>query len=158
MIKFLFIALLIVPLAACDQQTIDKSQSLPVQALSIVGQDGKTHNLEVELALTPKEMATGLMFRESMEENHGMLFFFGQEQELRFWMKNTLIPLDMLFIKSDGTIHHIHENAIPHDLTGIPSQGPVSAVLEINGGLAAKWGISKDDKVKHELFDRKAAQ
>ena len=89
-----------------------------------------------------------------MAENHGMLFYFGGEEAgRRFWMKNTLIPLDMIFIKADGTIHHIHENAIPKDLTGVPSNGPVAAVLEINGGVSRKLELQKGDKVKHRFFE-----
>ena len=79
----------------------------------------------------------------------------GGESERRFWMKNTLIPLDIIFIKADGKIHHIHENAVPHDLTGIPSKGPVAAVLEINGGLSQTWGLAAGDKVMHPYFKGK---
>ncbi|MCI5059520.1 MAG: DUF192 domain-containing protein, partial [Alphaproteobacteria bacterium] len=98
----------------------------------------------------------GLMHRTELPENAGMLFWFGgREQERRFWMKNTLIPLDMLFIKANGTIHHIHENAVPHDLTGISSKGPVAAVLEINGGLSQTWVLAAGDRVVHPYFKDK---
>jgi uncharacterized membrane protein (UPF0127 family) len=81
-----------------------------------------------------------------------MLFDFYHEQKVSFWMKNTLIPLDMLFIAGDGTIRHIHANAKPLSTDTIPSEYPVRAVLEINGGTAALLGIKPGDKVKHPIF------
>ncbi|MAZ76889.1 MAG: hypothetical protein CMH31_06280 [Micavibrio sp.] len=93
------------------------------------------------------------MHRTTLAENAGMLFYFGAEQPRSFWMKNTLIPLDLIFVKLDGTIHHIHENAIPKDETPLPSQGNVGAVLEINGGLSKKLGIKPGDTIKHQFFN-----
>jgi uncharacterized membrane protein (UPF0127 family) len=151
MVKYLLALLLILPLAACGNEELEKN-GLPVQPVQIETRNGAVHHFDVELALTPTEMSTGLMFRNDMDDDKGMLFFFGQEQELSFWMKNTLIPLDIIFIKADGTIHYVHENAIPHDLTSIPSQGLVISVLEINAGLSRKLGISVGDKIKHALF------
>lgn len=126
--------------------------------LTILTVDGAEHVFNIELALTPDVQAQGLMYRTEMPEDAGMLFYFGQEAERGFWMKNTLIPLDMFFIKADGIIHHIHENAIPNDLTSIRSQGPVAAVLEINGGMSAQLKISPGDKVLHPVFELKQAQ
>jgi len=126
--------------------------------LTIVTSDGREHPFDIELAITPQQQAKGLMFRESMPENAGMLFLFTEERERSFWMKNTLIHLDLIFIKADGTIHHIRENAIPRDLTSIKSNGPVSAVLEINGGRSAELGIEPGDTVRHRFFTNKLAQ
>lgn len=153
MVKYLIALLLVFPLVACGNDGLDNN-GLPVQPISIETQSGTTHNFDVELALTPKEMSVGLMYRDDMDDDKGMLFFFGQERELSFWMKNTFIPLDMIFIKKNGKIHHIHENAMPQDLTSITSQGKAIAVLEINAGLSAKLGISVGDKVKHSLFQQ----
>ncbi|MEM6811973.1 MAG: DUF192 domain-containing protein [Pseudomonadota bacterium] len=121
--------------------------------LTIQTKTGALHQFDVELALKPSDFAQGLMFRNEMAENAGMLFYFGgREAERRFWMKNTFIPLDMIFIRKNGDIHHIHENAQPNDLTRIGSQGPVAAVLEINGGISSSLGIRKGDKIIHPFF------
>ena len=107
---------------------------------------------DVELALNDVERARGLMFREKLGPYEGMLFDFYREEPVGFWMKNTLIPLDMVFIAGDGTIRHIHANAKPHSTDTIPSEYPVRAVLEINGGSARLLGIKAGDKVKHPIF------
>jgi uncharacterized membrane protein (UPF0127 family) len=107
---------------------------------------------EVELALNDAERARGLMFRDKLGPYDGMLFDFYQEAPVSFWMKNTLIPLDMVFIAGDGTIRHIHANAVPHSTDTVPSEFPVRAVLEINGGSAKLLGIKAGDKVKHPIF------
>ena len=106
----------------------------------------------VELADTDQSRARGMMFRTSMAPDAGMLFDFKQEQMASFWMRNTLIPLDMIFIRADGTILNIHQRAIPGDETGINSAGPVRAVLEINGGTASRLGIRPGDRVQHAIF------
>ena len=114
--------------------------------------------LTVELALTQTQQIQGLMNRTSMPEDAGMLFIFNKEIERGFWMKNTLIPLDMIFVKKNGLIHHIHPNAKPNDLTSVKSNGPVIAVLEINGGMAKKLGIKVGDIINHPFFNRQQAQ
>jgi len=108
-----------------------------------------THSFDVRLAISPEERAQGLMFVESMPADEGMLFVFESERALGFWMKNTLIPLDMIFITSRGTIRRVHSNAIPHDLSTIRSGGPAIAVLEVNGGVSRRLGISKGALVQH---------
>lgn len=90
----------------------------------------------------------GLMFRRVMADDHGMIFDFHSPQPVAFWMKNTLIPLDMLFVGADGRIVNIGRMARPHDETPVPSAGPIRAVIEINGGLAEKLGIKPGDKVR----------
>lgn len=113
---------------------------------------GREIKFDVELALNDTERARGLMFREKLGPYEGMLFDFYREAPVSFWMKNTLIPLDMLFIAADGTIRSIHANAVPHSTDSIPSQFPVRAVLEINGGSARLLGIKPGDKVLHPIF------
>ncbi|MEO1336362.1 MAG: DUF192 domain-containing protein [Myxococcota bacterium] len=100
-----------------------------------------------ELADSPDERTQGLMFRESLSDAHGMLFLFPVEQQLSFWMKNTLIPLDIIFIREDRTILGIVENAEPRTMTSRMIPGRSQFVLEINGGLAAKKGIQAGQKV-----------
>ena len=111
---------------------------------------GSTYKFEVELATTPAERAQGLMFRKAMAANAGMLFLYPSEQQVAFWMKNTLIPLDMLFLKADGSIAHIAHNAVPLDETPIDSGAPVKAVLEVKGGTAAALGIKEGDRVVYQ--------
>jgi uncharacterized membrane protein (UPF0127 family) len=107
---------------------------------------------DVQLATNDAERARGLMFRKQLGPHEGMLFDFFKEMPVSFWMKNTLIPLDMVFIAGDGTIKHVHANAVPMSTDAIPSEYPVRAVLEINGGSAALLGIKPGDKVKHSIF------
>ena len=118
----------------------------------VIATGAREIKFEVELALDDAHRSHGLMFRKKLGPYEGMLFDFSQEMPVSFWMKNTLIPLDMLFIAGDGTIKHIHANAVPLTTDAIPSQFPVRAVLEINGGSAALLGIKAGDKVKHPIF------
>jgi uncharacterized membrane protein (UPF0127 family) len=101
----------------------------------------------VELARSPTEMELGLMFRQNLAPDAGMLFVYSSEQSVAFWMKNTLIPLDMLFIGADGHIRRIVERTIPLSTNPIPSGDPIRAVLEINGGAAERLGIHTGDMV-----------
>ncbi|MCB9993705.1 MAG: DUF192 domain-containing protein [Hyphomicrobiaceae bacterium] len=118
------------------------------ESLTINTAKGSFH-FTVEIADTPAEQAQGLMFRQELASDHGMLFDFHQERETSFWMRNTFIPLDMLFIAADGTIRSIHANARPQDDTPIPSGSPVRFVLEIPGGRAAEIDAMPGDKVSH---------
>ena len=106
----------------------------------------------VEMAVTPEQQAKGLMFRRELPEKQGMLFDFHREQPTAFWMKNTYIPLDMIFIRADGRILRIAENTKPLSEDMVPSGGPVRAVLEVIGGTAKKLGIAPGDRVKHPIF------
>lgn len=106
----------------------------------------------VDLAQTNEARARGLMFREHMARGAGMLFVFEQPQRTAFWMKNTLIPLDMLFIDRAGVVTRVHSNAIPGDLTPIEGGDSVFAVLEINGGLAHQYGIVPGSQIQHPVF------
>ena len=106
----------------------------------------------VEIADDDAERTEGLMFRERLAGDHGMLFDFGQPQPAAFWMKNTLVPLDIIFIGADGRIRNVGANAKPLDESPVPSAGPVRYVLELNAGKAAELGIKPGDKVVHRLI------
>lgn len=106
----------------------------------------------VELADDPDERATGLMNRESMPQSSGMLFVYPAPHSAGFWMKNTLIPLDMLFLDQTGTVAHIHHEAVPLDETPIFGGEGILAVLEINGGLARRMGIEQGSQLRHPAF------
>lgn len=112
---------------------------------------GQRHRFNVDLALTPQQQATGLMWVESMPDDKGMLFLNDAERPLSFWMMNTLIPLDLLFINAQGYILNIRHGK-PKDPTPLPSVGPALAVLELNGGLAARLGIKPGDRLLHPAF------
>jgi len=112
---------------------------------------------QIELADTPEEQQRGLMFREELARNAGMLFVFPGPREVSFWMRNTLIPLDMIFIGETGVVGHVHENAIPLDETSIPGGDDVMAVLEVNAGQAAQFGIAPGTQVRHPAFGPDAA-
>ena len=125
----------------------------PPEKLVIETRTGQIHTFQVELAIKPNQWAQGLMNRESMAEDAGMLFIFPDVSPKSFWMKNTLIPLDMLFLNADGSIYSIHENAKPLDPTSIRSGGPVKAVLELNGGASKKLGLKPGDRILHPLLN-----
>ncbi|MGD9920733.1 MAG: DUF192 domain-containing protein [Pseudorhodoplanes sp.] len=119
--------------------------------LEIVTKDG-VHVFSVEMARTDEERQKGLMFRKELPEGKGMLFDFKPDQDVSMWMRNTYIPLDMLFINGDGTIRRIAENTVPLSEKTIASGGPVRGVLEVIGGTTKKLGIRAGDKVAHPLF------
>lgn len=106
----------------------------------------------VEVADTDATRSRGLMFRERMPSSAGMLFVYDRPSRAVFWMKNTLIPLDMIFADPTGVVRHVHENAIPHDETGIDGGGNILTVLEINGGLARRLGIGPGTVMRHAAF------
>ena len=116
----------------------------------VITSANRTHRFTVEVAATPAEQATGMMFRRSVAPNRGMLFPYSPPQTVGFWMRNTFIPLDMIFIRADGSIARI-ATAVPHSLDSVSSYEPVVAVLEIGGGRAAELGISEGDRVAYKL-------
>jgi hypothetical protein len=106
----------------------------------------------VEMAVSPAQRSQGLMFRESLDEDRGMLFDFGRPQRATMWMRNTYVPLDMLFIDAAGRITQIAAETQPLSDAVIASREPVRAVLELSGGISAKLGIEPGDRVIHPLF------
>ncbi|WP_322516929.1 DUF192 domain-containing protein [Rhodopseudomonas palustris] len=127
------------------------AQAAKMETLEIVTRTG-VHVFSVEVATTEQERETGLMYRKQMPEGQGMLFDFRPEQPVSMWMKNTYIPLDMIFIRADGSILRIAENTEPMSTAIISSGGPVAGVLEVIGGTAKKLGIVAGDRVGHPLF------
>ncbi|MDR3513513.1 MAG: DUF192 domain-containing protein [Caulobacteraceae bacterium] len=137
-------------LAACPQPP----QSLRTEPMAIVTHRGVIR-LTVEIADTDQTREIGLMCRRSLAPSRGMLFDFRTVQpSVSFWMRNTLIPLDMVFIAADGRVVSVASNAVPLDETPINSGGPVLGVLEIGGGRAAALGIAPGDKVRERIFQR----
>ncbi|MBH5397361.1 DUF192 domain-containing protein [Bradyrhizobium sp. CNPSo 4010] len=124
------------------------------QPLEIVTKNG-VQVFSVELATTPEEKETGLMYRKELADGKGMLFDFNPEQEISMWMKNTYVSLDMIFIRADGRILRIAENTEPLSTKIISSRGPARAVLEVVAGTAQKYGIRPGDRVGHPLFGGK---
>ncbi len=122
-----------------------------LQTLEIASKTG-VHLFSVEVVDNDADRAKGLMFRKELPEGKGMLFDFKREQDVSFWMENTYIPLDMLFIRADGRILRIAENTEPLSTRMIPSGGPVLAVLEVIAGTAHKLGIAPGDRVASPLF------
>jgi len=121
------------------------------QVLSIKS-GGKMHKFMVEIADTPKEQARGLMYRKELAPNSGMLFEFPEDRIASFWMKDTAIPLDLIFVRKDGRILKIIHSAKPYSLQSLSSEAPVRAVLEIAGGMAEELEISPGDMVRHSFF------
>lgn len=118
--------------------------------LSILNDENKTlAEFKIEIADSPYEKQTGLMYRDSLDEQHGMLFIFENSELRGFYMKNTLIPLDLIFIDENYEIVHIYSKATPYETASISSQLPAKYVFEINGGLSEQIGIQKGMKIKY---------
>ncbi|MEM6386303.1 MAG: DUF192 domain-containing protein [Pseudomonadota bacterium] len=148
MIRHAFLFLLIstsFALAECDEARVD-----------LRGDWGQAR-FTVEVADTPSERSLGLMHRESMPQSAGMLFVYDAPQRVSFWMRNTLIPLDMVFLDEKGLVASIHENAVPLDETSIFGGDHIQYVLEINGGLAARLGIIVGSELRHPALGNDAA-
>jgi hypothetical protein len=120
--------------------------------LAIRSRDGTVHAFTVELALTPQQQAFGLMFRRELAPDRGMLFLYDRLADHTMWMRNTLIPLDMLFIKPDGRVVHIAERTVPRSTTEISAGERVQAVLELRGGTAERLGIEPGATVLYPAF------
>lgn len=152
MIKNIFIALALT-LSACadDPHKFPTNPIFGVGEAHITTELGQVVSYEVEVAANDLAIARGLMHRRSILPEQGMIFLFSSPRPVSFWMRNTKIPLDMVFIAETGEIIKIHERALPMDETLIPSGGPVIAVLEINGGQAAMDGLRVGDMVTWEI-------
>jgi uncharacterized membrane protein (UPF0127 family) len=148
-LQFILSALSFVALAVLA--SAGRLSAVDLQPLEIVSKSG-VHTFAVEMAVTPEDQANGLMFRRELPEGQGMLFDFQREQPATFWMKNTYISLDMIFIRADGRILRIAENTVPLSEALVPSGGPVRAVLEVVAGTAKKLGIAPGDRAAHSIF------
>ncbi len=140
------------PARAQGDEPTQAQAELPRETLVIVTQDGKRHDFNVEMATKPAEQRTGLMFRKSVPEDGGMLFDWGAPRSSEMWMRNTVAPLDMIFINEDGTIRSIAENTVPESLAIIDSRGPVRATLELAAGTTQRLDIRVGDKVEQKMF------
>ena len=135
------------------QPGVDQPQPLlPTEPLVIETGRGARHTFQVEMAISPEHQTIGLMFRTEVKPDEGMLFDWGAPRESAMWMRNTLIPLDMVFIAAEGRIHRIHERAVPLSLATIESRGPVRATLELQGGTAERLNLRVGDRVLHRIF------
>ena len=121
--------------------------------LSIITSNGSKHNFLVEVAKTEEEKKIGLMFRKTLAKNAGMLFLYKREALRLMWMKNTFIPLDILFIDKKGVIKRVVKRTIPHSLATISSRQSVLAVLELRGGITSSLEIKKGDRIEHPAFE-----
>lgn len=140
------------PARAQDKEPTAPQPELPKEKLVITTSDSTPHVFEVEMALKPEQQITGLMFRTSVPPDGGMLFDWGTPRDSQMWMKNTLVPLDMVFIGQDGTIRAIAENTVPESLAVIDSRGPARATLELAAGTTARLNIRVGDKVAQRIF------
>ena len=140
------IASVALPLAACsDEGTL------------VLHTSTGDYSFNVDVADTNESRQKGLMFVQELADDAGMLFDFQQEREVSFWMRNTFIPLDMIFVGADGVVKTIHVNARPHDVTSISSQVPVQFVLEIPGGRSVEIGLKPGDTMDHALVAKPAS-
>ena len=144
-------ATLILGLAAPRVVAEEQSAAVHTERLEIVTATGP-HAFNVEVARNEKDRARGLMFRRSLPQDHGMLFLFENERPIAMWMKNTYIPLDMVFVSRKGRVTSIARGAIPLSEAVIPSGGPVYAVIELAAGAADAIGLSVGDQVRHPEF------
>lgn len=145
----IFLLLVLLPASAFAQsgQTFEKSR------LTVETARGQSFDFDVELALTPAQQAQGLMHREEMAADAGMLFVFPRARPASFWMKNTILPLDIIFIGPDGAILNIAKRTTPMSTESVPSDGEAKAVLELNAGVTDLLNIRPGDRVVHELLE-----
>nr|WP_244507559.1 DUF192 domain-containing protein [Methylobacterium phyllostachyos] len=139
------------PIPSARAQAPASAATAKAELLTIVTQSGPKR-FDVEVMRDDASRSRGLMFRRHMAADHGMLFDFERAEPVTMWMKNTYLPLDMVFIRPDGTISRIAADTEPLSTAIIPSGGPVLAVLELNAGIAAKLGIQPGDRVEHAMF------
>jgi hypothetical protein len=146
LIRMLVLALgLLAPAAWGQPQSFDRDEL-------VIESESGAHRFAVELAISAEQRAQGLMFRRRLAADAGMLFLYPDDRVISMWMKNTLIPLDMLFIGADGRIVQIAERAVPGSMAMVSSDRPARAVLELNGGTAARLRIKPGDRVLYRSF------
>jgi uncharacterized membrane protein (UPF0127 family) len=138
--------------AQTTPQWLDWLDRLDRTELAIDTAHGATHRFRAYVAETLEQQTRGLMYVRELPMDQGMLFPYDPPRRVSMWMKNTLIPLDMLFIRADGIIANVAERAVPGSLAVINSKGAVGAVLELNGGTAARLRIGPGDRVRHPMF------
>ena len=124
---------------------------LPQSTLAIESATG-THIFDVEVAVSETEKSCGLMLRQRLGRDEGMLFDYGAPQAIAMWMEKTVIPLDMLFLGADGRIVHIAERTVPFSRATVGPPGPARAVLEVLAGTAQRLGLKRGDQVRHQVF------
>jgi uncharacterized membrane protein (UPF0127 family) len=141
---------------ACEASATRMPDHLPSDVLVVETASGERHAFRVRIASRLEDRRRGLMFVDMLDIDEGMLFDNGENRVASMWMKNTPLPLDMLFIRADGTISSIAEETVPFSRAPILSREPVIAVLEIRGGVSGQLGISAGDRAIHALFERPA--
>ena len=141
---------LALPMAACSRDAGEAANAATIPVTITMA--GQAHRFDVEVARTDAEQDRGLMFRTGLPANGGMIFPFEKPRIGSFWMKNTLIPLDMIFIRADGTVHRIETDTEPHSERIIASEGDVAGVLEMKAGSARRLGLKPGDRVEHSHF------
>lgn len=156
MLSCLALPMVLTPACALPPDTTQAQAELPKEDLTIVTRDGHSYLFHVEMARTFPQQEIGLMYRKQVAADGGMLFDWGMPRDSQMWMKNTLAPLDMVFINNDGTIRHIVENTVPESLAVISSGGPVRATLELAAGTTKKLNIRVGDKVVQAIFNAPA--
>ncbi len=147
-IKIFFIIIPLTLLAACANEN----------TAIIRTKDGREYKFKIEIMDNPEKRARGMMFRQEIDPDFGMLFDFFEERQVAFWMQNTFVPLDMIFIGADGEIKNIFVNARPLDTSPIPSDGPVRFVLEVAGNRTLELGIAKGDRLEHPRVQKSEVQ
>ena len=152
--KIYYLLLFIIGLLGCDNSAKSKPKPINISfekegSLQLIKKDSDSiiKSLDIEIADDDYQTQTGLMYRDSMEDSQGMLFIFPNEMTRSFYMKNTRIPLDIIYISSDSTIVSFQKNAKPFDETSLPSQFPAKYVLEVNAGLSDAWNLGIGDKI-----------
>ncbi len=159
-VRALLAVWLALPTAACSgDSTVDGTEIDPRleahkrSSVTIETVDGKSHDFDVFLATSPEQRANGLMHVEHLAPDAGMLFFFEVSRRLSFYMKNTVLSLDMLFIDSDGRVINIAEHTTPGSLESVRSEGRARAVLELNAGTSSRLSITPGARIRHPFFD-----
>lgn len=157
-------ALLVVAALACASALADSPDArqldeiFPRSTLQIATPDARLHTFRIWVAQDDARRARGLMFVRELKDDEGMLFIYPQEQPVSMWMKNTLVPLDMLFVNASGRVERVVANTRPHSLAAIESQKPVLAVVELKGGAAARLKIARGAQVIHAAFAQPRTQ
>jgi uncharacterized protein len=152
------LGLLLLALAVAQHASADSTEAaqldrlFPRSAMQIATPDARLHNFKIWIADSDQRRARGLMFVKHIGEDEGMLFIYPQAMRASMWMKNTFIPLDMLFVAADGKVMQVVHNTEPQSLKTIESDSEVTAVIELKGGTASKLHIAKGARVMHEAF------